>query len=113
MPRGRPGRTPKQVKQTKEKPAGHQGLGNHGNLPGPGPGRPKASRNKFSGELKVLILEALANAHAKKGDAVDYLIEQARQANPSPFMGLVGKCITQETKNEGTLQVSVNLRKVT
>jgi hypothetical protein len=52
MRRGRPGRTPKQVKQTKEKPPGHQGLSNHGNLPGPGPGRPKGSRNKFGGQLE-------------------------------------------------------------
>ena len=47
------------------------------------------------------------------GDAVDYLISQARQPNPSPFMSLTGKCITQETKSGGKIEVSVNLRKVT
>jgi hypothetical protein len=59
-----------------------------------------------------MILEALANS-LEGGDPVDYFISQAQQSNPSPFMSLVGKCITQETKSEGTLQVSVNLRKVT
>src|SRR5262249_38353246 len=34
-------------------------------------------------------------------------------AQPSPFMSLIGKCITQETKSGGKIEVSVNLRKVT
>ena len=76
--------------------------------PGPGPGRPKGSRNKFSGELKAHILEALANA-IEGGDAVDYLILQARQPNPSPFMSLIGKCITQavDGKVDATIDVKV------
>lgn len=76
-------------------------------MPVPGPGRPKGSRNKFSGDLKKLILEALANA-AGDGDAVDYLIAQARQDNPSPFMSLIGKCITQVT--EGTMDATVTVK---
>jgi len=59
-----------------------------------------------------MILEALANS-LEGGDAVDYLISQAQQPNPSPFMSLTGKCITQETKSGGKIEVSVNLRKVT
>jgi hypothetical protein len=85
MPRERPGKTPR-VKKTQEKPEGViTNSKGGGALPGPGPGRPKGSRNKFSGELKAMILEALANS-LEGGDAVEYLISQAQQANPSPFM---------------------------
>ena len=42
MPRGHPG----QVKKTTKN------LGNHGNLPGPGPGRPKGVPNKVNRDLK-------------------------------------------------------------
>lgn len=108
MPRGRPGRTPR-VNQAGGKQAPRPIKGNHGNggLVAPGPGRPKGSRNKFSGDLKRMILEALANA-AQGGDSVDYLIAQARQDNPSPFMSLIGKCITQVT--EGSLNATVDVK---
>jgi hypothetical protein len=98
MAKGRPGRTPKEdqpVKQTGKKLKDPK----FGNLPGPGPGRPKGSRNKFSGQLKALVLEALANA-IEGGDAVDYLISQARQPNPSPFMSLLGKCVTRSSEGD-------------
>ena len=54
------------------------------------------------------MLEALANA-LDGGDAVDYLISQAQQPNPSPFISLVGKCITQatESKVDATVEVVV------
>jgi hypothetical protein len=46
------------------------------NLPGPGPGRPKGSRNKVTNILKEAILEAGKNAG--DGDLVAYLEKQAR-----------------------------------
>jgi hypothetical protein len=46
MPRGHPG----QVKETTKN------LGNHGNLPGPGPGRPKGVPNKVNRDLKEAYL---------------------------------------------------------
>jgi hypothetical protein len=101
MPRGRPGITPRLKKSN---PKAVLNLAGHI----PGPGRPKGSRNKVSGEVKGLILLALANAHPT-GDEVDYLIEQARVANPSPFMSLVGKCVVQEqhTELDGTININV------
>jgi hypothetical protein len=61
MPRGRPGITPR-VKQSQEKAIGVTNKKGGGNMPVPGPGRPKGSRNKFSGDLKAMILDAMANA---------------------------------------------------
>jgi hypothetical protein len=90
------------VKKTVRKPSGQFAGGTS-----PGPGRPPGSRNKFSGDLKAHVLEALANA-LEGGDAVDYLIEQARQPNPSPFMSLIGKCIAQAV--EGKVDATVDVR---
>jgi hypothetical protein len=74
----------------------------------PGPGRPPGCRNKYSGNLKMHVLNALANAK-ENDDAVGYLIQQARQDNPSPFMSLIAKCITQATEStvSGTIEVKV------
>lgn len=111
MPRGRPGRTPKVPKLLKQSQGkAKKDYDRVANLAGhiPGPGRAKGSRNKYSGNLKLHVLNALANA--KEGDdAVGYLIEQARQPNPSPFMALIGRCITQamESKVDATLEVKV------
>lgn len=53
----------------------------------PGAGRPKGTPNKFTGELKDMILQALSDA-----GGVDYLTDQAK-TNPNGFMGLVGKTL--------------------
>lgn len=50
-------------------------------------GRPKGSKNKVTGAIKDMVLNALAN----KG-GVKYLERQADE-NPVAFMGLVGKVI--------------------
>ena len=66
--RGRPGITPR-VKKSQEKTEGVISNSKGGGaLPGPGPGHPKGCRNKFSGDLKEKVLEALANA-MDSGDA--------------------------------------------
>jgi hypothetical protein len=52
MPRGRLGRTPKSLKISGEKATRVKRVANaegNGPMPVPGPGRPKGSRNKFSG----------------------------------------------------------------
>lgn len=58
-----------------------------------GAGRPKGSVNKFTGAVKDMILEALAQA-----GGVEYLAKQA-EANPNAFMGLVGKVLPLQLAN--------------
>lgn len=53
----------------------------------PGGGRPKGSVNRITGDVKAMVLQALDEA-----GGVKYLLEQAR-ANPTSFMGLVGKVL--------------------
>ena len=84
MPRGHPG----QVKQTTKKP---KKLGNHGNLPGPGPGRPKGVPNKVNRDLKEAYLMAANLAGGKEG-LVGYLKKQAELENPSAFMTGLSSC---------------------
>jgi hypothetical protein len=55
MPRGHPGRVKETAKKSKDP--------KFGNLPGPGPGRPKGVPNKFSGQLKEALLSAFNGAH--------------------------------------------------
>ena len=62
MPRGHPG----QVKQTTKKQTAKK-QGNHGNLPGPGPGRPKGVPNKVNRDLKEAYLMAANLAGGKEG----------------------------------------------
>jgi hypothetical protein len=62
MPRGHPG----QVKQTTKKQTTKK-LGNHGNLPGPGPGRPKGVPNKVNRDLKEAYLMRPISPAARKG----------------------------------------------
>lgn len=57
------------------------------NLPGAGPGRPKGVPNKVTGELKDMILAALAEA-----GGVSYLKAQAA-SSPTAFLSLVGKVL--------------------
>lgn len=58
-------------------------------------GRPKNSPNKITGEVKAMVLEALANA-----GGVAYLEQQAK-ANPTAFMTLVGKVLPLQLSGEG------------
>jgi hypothetical protein len=52
-----------------------------------GAGRTKGAPNKFTSDVKNMILEALEGT-----GGVDYLIEQS-QKNPTAFMTLVGKVL--------------------
>ena len=82
MPRGHPG----QVKKTTKN------LGNHGNLPGPGPGRPKGAPNKVNRDLREAYLMAANLAGGEEG-LVGYLRKQAELENPSAFMTGLSKLL--------------------
>ena len=67
-------------------------LGNHGNLPGPGPGRAKGVPNKVNRDLKEAYLMAANLAGGKEG-LVGYLKKQAELENPSAFMTGLSKLL--------------------
>ena len=71
------------VKKTANKP----GLGRYGNLPGPGPGRPKGVPNKFNGQLKEALLSAFNGAHP---DGLAAWVLQEAKANPTAGLGAFG-----------------------
>ncbi len=58
-------------------------------------GRKKGTKNKFTGTLKDMILQALANA-----GGADYLYAQAT-TNPNAFMALVGRVLPLQVKDGG------------
>jgi hypothetical protein len=64
------------------------------NLTNAGKGRPKGSVNKNTAAIKDMILQALSEA-----GGVDYLVRQA-EANPGPFMTLVGKVLPMQVTGE-------------
>lgn len=59
-------------------------------------GRPKGVQNKFSGELKDMILKAL-----EESGGVAYLTKQA-QENPHAFLSLVGKTLPLKMGADGS-----------
>lgn len=71
------------VSVTKRKPTGAAAMG-------PGPGRPKGSKNKVPMELRAMILTALDGAGGES-----YLRMQAVK-QPAAFMALVGKCLPKD-----------------
>jgi hypothetical protein len=84
-----------------------------GNLPGPGPGRPKGLQNKNTTQLKDALLEAATKAGGKDG-LVGYLLVQAT-ANPGPFMALLGKVLPMQVTGdaENPLVTEIVIRGVT
>lgn len=58
-------------------------------------GRPKGAANKVTGEVKQMILDALAAA-----GGVKYLTKQAT-ANPKAFLTLVGKVLPLQVTGDG------------
>ena len=67
-------------------------------------GRPKGTPNKYTKELKEMILEALDHA----GGAA-YLCDQAEK-NPSAFMTLIGKVLPMQVKAEHSGGTSLEVR---
>lgn len=72
--------------------------------PAAGKGRPRGAKNKISGSIKEMILQALESA-----GGMDYLAAQA-QANPAAFMSLLGKLVPSELRAElaGSLTVETS-----
>ena len=68
-----------------------------------GGGSRKGKPNRATADLKALILKALDMA-----GGADYLLEQARKDNASPFMTLVGKVLPLQVTGAdgGAIQVS-------
>ena len=64
-------------------------------------GRKKGTPNKFTGELKDMILQALSNA-----GGTEYLQKQAT-SSPTAFLALVGKVLPLQVtgKDGGSLKV--------
>lgn len=73
--------------------------------PNAGKGRPKGVPNKFTGQIKDMVRQALDEA-----GGVEYLKEQAT-VSPVAFLGLVGKLLPAEinAKVEGQLSMSEEL----
>lgn len=57
-------------------------------------GRPKGTPNKFTGELREMILNALAGA-----GGIEYLKQRAVDT-PGPFLALVGKVLPLQVTGE-------------
>lgn len=85
-----------QVRKTK-------GNSKFGNLPGPGPGRPKGSSNQNTRLLKDAILMA-AEAVGENGKGLDgllgFLKAEARKPNNSGFMGLLKGVLPIQIANQ-------------
>lgn len=68
-----------------------------------GGGSRKGKPNKFSGDVREMILQALAGA-----GGAEYLQKQSRE-NPSAFMALIGRTLPKDIKLGGGLKLEVNL----
>lgn len=79
-----------------------------GNLPGPGPGRPKGVPNKITGNIRSMIMQAL-----DKSGGVDYLVERAQDPKTaSAFLALIGKVLPLQVTGEdgGAVQITQVVR---
>jgi len=63
----------------------------------PGPGRPKGSLNKITGNVKSMILGALDDLGGQT-----WLVEQAK-ADPRAFMSLLGRILPSEISLDATV----------
>ena len=82
-----------------------------GNLPGPGPGRPKGMPNKTTATLKEAILlaaEAVGEDGKGKEGLKGYLVRVAK-TDVKAFAGLLGKVLPMQVTGEdgGGLQIVI------
>lgn len=73
-----------------------------------GKGRPKGAKNKTTALLKDAILKAAEEAGGKDG-IIGYLKTQA-EANPGPFMALLGKVIPLQITGDADNPINVVTR---
>lgn len=66
-------------------------------------GRKKGTPNKFTGELKDMILQALSGA-----GGVDYLQQQAKET-PTAFLSLVGKVLPMQVTGKDGEAIKVTV----
>lgn len=71
-----------------------------GNKYGNRKGRPKGATNRYSKELKEMVLGALDDAGGQ-----EYLRRQANE-NPGPFLTLVGKVLPKEVSMDANVNLS-------
>jgi len=95
MPRGVPGPVKKTAKNSK-----------FGNLPGPGPGRPKGVPNKFTGDVKEAILAGLNGGEG----GLAAFVAQLREENPTSAAALLGRFIPIATSQEIDLKHEVEVK---
>ena len=62
-------------------------------------GRQKGALNKFSGDVRAMVLKALEEA-----GGVQYLVDQSK-SNPGAFIALVGKAMPREVTLDATADV--------
>ncbi len=66
-----------------------------------GPGRKKGVPNKFTADVKAMVLEALS-----KAGGVDYLVGQS-ESNPTAFLSLVGRVLPLTVAGDPNAPLSV------
>ncbi len=71
----------------------------------PGPGRPKGLQNKFTLDVKAMILAAL-----DKAGGPDYLLAQS-EANPTAFLTLVGKVLPMTVAGDATAPLVLRIER--
>lgn len=68
-------------------------------LPKKGPGRPKGSVNKVTGDIRAMIEGALSELGGQA-----YLVKAAKNRQTSAaFLGLVGKCLPKDVTLSGSV----------
>lgn len=64
-------------------------------------GRKRGTPNRVTGDLRGMVLGALADAGGRK-----YLTKQAKE-NPAAFLSLVGRCLPKDiTNSDGSLSAA-------
>lgn len=71
-------------------------------------GSRKGIPNKFTAELKGMILHALDEA-----GGVEYLVKQANQRNPAAFMALLGKVLPMTVVGDADSPLTITVQRLT
>jgi hypothetical protein len=102
MPRGVPG----PVKKTKGKPVDNLPKNTDGSVKA-GPGRPKGRMNKFSGEVKQMILDGINSAHEH---GMAFWVRELATDTPTSAAALLGRLIPVSTDVKMDLKHEVTFK---